>query len=58
MKEEVFEKLETKPVCKLIGEDGNVFNIIGRVSTTLRKAGLRDEAGKFTEEAFGCKSYL
>jgi hypothetical protein len=36
-----------KPECKLTGEDGNVFNIIAKVSQCLRKEGMRDEAVKF-----------
>lgn len=40
-----------KPVCKLIGEDGNVFNIIGRVNKTLKQAGLEEQAKEFTAKA-------
>jgi hypothetical protein len=29
----------TKPNCKLVGTDGNVFAIIGTVSRTLKRAG-------------------
>ena len=47
----------TKPVVKLIGQDGNVFNLIGIVSKQMKKAGLRDEANKFVHEAFGVGSY-
>jgi hypothetical protein len=30
---------ETKPTVKLVGEDGNVFSILGRVKQALRRAG-------------------
>src|SRR5438552_5957123 len=33
-----------KPPCKLIGEDGNVFSIIGRVRRALTAAGQEDRA--------------
>ena len=46
-----------KPTCKLIGEDGNVFNLIGLTSRTLKEAGQRPEANEFTERAFACHSY-
>lgn len=45
------------PKCKLIGEDGNVFNIIGKVSRTLKDNGLEKEAKEFTEKAFHSTSY-
>lgn len=46
-----------KPVCKLVGEDGNVFNIIGRVRRALRYAGERDAAEEFVRRALACQSY-
>jgi len=46
-----------KPTCKLIGEDGNVFNIIGKVSQTLKQAGLRDQAKEFQDKAVQQESY-
>lgn len=46
-----------KPTCKLVGEDGNVFNIIGRVSRTLKNNGLQNLASEFQEKAVKSKSY-
>ena len=46
-----------KPKCKLIGEDGNVFNLIGIVNRTLKADGQPDNAKEFTEKAFQCHSY-
>jgi len=46
-----------KPSCKLVGTDGNVFSIIGKISATLKKAGLPDKAKEFTSKAFGAESY-
>lgn len=33
-----------KPKCKLIGKDGNVFNLLGIVSRTLRNNRMNKEA--------------
>jgi len=46
-----------KPICKLVGTDGNVFTIIGNVSKCLNKAGLKKEASEFQNRAFNAKSY-
>jgi hypothetical protein len=46
-----------KPVCRLIGEDGNVFNIISRVSKVLRKEVSEEKAKEFREKAIACHSY-
>lgn len=47
-----------KPKCKLLGEDGNIYNLMGIASRTLKKNGLEEEAkemfNKITTEA---KSY-
>ena len=49
--------MEAKPVCGLIGEDGNVFSIIGRVVKVLRQNGLDDKAKEFQNKAIGAGSY-
>ena len=46
-----------KPACKLIGTDGNVFSIIGRVKQSLKKAGQEERTREFVERAFQAKSY-
>jgi hypothetical protein len=46
-----------KPVCQLTGTDGNAFAIIGKVSDTLKRAGLRQESKEFTEKAMSSESY-
>ncbi len=46
-----------KPVCRLVGQDGNVFFIIGRVRRTLQTAGKPDQAREFADRAFGAGSY-
>jgi hypothetical protein len=46
-----------KPVCKLIGGDGNVFAVIGAVKRSLKRAGKEDKAKEFTERATASHSY-
>lgn len=48
---------QAKISVKLIGEDGNVFNIIGIVSKALKRAGMADKAAEFTKKAFTAGSY-
>jgi len=47
-----------KPRCRLIGENGNIFNLMGIVSRTLKEAGEPEKADemiqRITNEA---KSY-
>jgi hypothetical protein len=38
-----------KPRCKLIGQDGNVFNLIGIARRTLSRAGQDDKAKEMSE---------
>ena len=51
------ESTVEKPTCKLVGTDGNVFSIIGKVSSTLKKAGLKEQAAEFMTKAFASGSY-
>jgi hypothetical protein len=46
-----------KPIVKLSGQDGNVFNVVGLVTMTLKEAGHRDKAKEFSSKAFQCESY-
>jgi hypothetical protein len=46
-----------KPICILTGQEGNVFNIIGLVSRTLKRAGQADKAREFVDRAMKSKSY-
>ena len=42
---------------KLTGKDGNVYGVIGAVAGALRRAGHKEEAKKFTEDAMSLGSY-
>lgn len=46
-----------KPICELIGTDGNVFAIIRKVCDTLDKNALREQADEFRASAFKSNSY-
>lgn len=46
-----------KPLCRLTGTDGNVFAIIGKVISTLKKFNQRDKALEFASKAMEQKSY-
>jgi len=46
-----------KPVVKLIGEDGNIFLILGKCTKELKRNGLIKEAKELTEKIFKASSY-
>lgn len=54
---ETTEPPARKPVAHLVGEDGNVFHVIGVVRRALRNAGQADRAREFVERASGARSY-
>jgi hypothetical protein len=43
--------MDNRPKVKLIGEDGNAFYILGKVSRALKDAGMPDKAEEFLKEA-------
>ena len=46
-----------KPDCKLIGEDGNIFNLMARAARTLRENDLSEEAKEMRERITSSDSY-
>jgi len=48
---------KTDVTVKLVGEDGNVFSIIGNVSKQLKRAGHSDLAKEFSQKAMQSSSY-
>lgn len=46
-----------KPDCKLIGEDGNIFNLMGIASRTLKQNGFKDEAKEMCSRVTSSGSY-
>lgn len=39
-----------KPECELIGQNGNIFNLMSIASRTLKNAGQRKEADEMTKK--------
>lgn len=50
-------KKNEKPDCPLIGQDGNIFNLIGIASRTLRQHGQAEQAKEMTERIYASGSY-
>lgn len=46
-----------KPKCKLIGENGNIFNLMAIARKTLVRADMKDEADEMIAKVKQCKSY-
>lgn len=53
--EETAEK--KKPDCNLIGEDGNIFNLIGIASCTLRRNNMSEQANEMCTRIHASGSY-
>lgn len=51
------EHPKEKPNCALIGQDGNIFNLMGIASRTLKEHGMKDEAKEMCEKIQSCGSY-
>ena len=48
---------ETRPKMKLLGEDGNIFAIMGRASRLLTDYGQADKAKEMRDRVMSCDSY-
>lgn len=46
-----------KPTCKLLGEDGNIFTLLGLASKTLKNNGMKEEAAEMTKRVMESGSY-
>ena len=47
-----------KPNCKLVGENGNIFNLMGIAARTLKDNGMDDAAEEMNSRIMnGAKSY-
>lgn len=46
-----------KPECKLIGENGNIFNLMGIASRTLKHHGMREQAEEMKARIRESRSY-
>ena len=48
---------QPKPVCKLSGRDGNVYNIIGTAKECLRHAGQKENAALMSSRCLHAEDY-
>ena len=46
-----------KPNCPLIGQDGNIFNLIAIASRTLREHDMAEQATEMCERIRNCGNY-
>lgn len=46
-----------KPLCPLIGQNSNVFNLVGIAARTLKQHGMNTEAKEMSDRVFACGSY-
>ena len=51
------ENKKNRPDCPLIGQDGNIFNLVGIASRTLKRNGLSAEASEMTAKVLSSGSY-
>lgn len=51
------EPEQEKPDCALIGQDGNIFNLVGIAARTLRQHDLKEQAKEMTDRVFASGSY-
>ena len=51
------EQVQKKPNCPLIGQNGNIFNLLGIASNTLKENDMADEAKEMRERIVSCGSY-
>ena len=48
---------QKKPVVKLVGQDGNIFNLLGLSSRALKQAGQPEQAKEMLGKVAQAKSY-
>jgi hypothetical protein len=48
---------KAKPAVQLVGQDGNVFNLLGICIKALKKAGQHEEAQELQKRVLTCGSY-
>lgn len=46
-----------KPECRLVGENGNIFNLLAVANRVLKAHDMRAEAAEMRERVFKCKNY-
>ncbi len=54
---ELKEVAPRKPVCRLIGQDGNIFNLLGLAKRELNRANQRDRGNEMASKVYQAQSY-
>ena len=53
----VHEQAQQKPQMQLLGEDGNIFAILGRASRLLNRAGMKAQSDEMFRRVTACEDY-
>ena len=53
----VHEQVQQKPKMELIGQDGNIFAILGRASKLLNRAGMKAQSDEMFQRVTACGDY-
>ena len=53
----VHEQVQQKPQMQLLGEDGNIFAILGRASRLLNRAGMKAQSEEMFRRVTACDDY-
>lgn len=48
---------DKRPKCPIIGADGNIFNIMGVASKTMKRSGMSEDAMEMRSRVTSSKSY-
>lgn len=51
------EQIPQKPKMELLGQDGNIFGIMGRASRLLKQAGMKEQSDEMISRVTACGSY-
>jgi hypothetical protein len=46
-----------KPKVRLVGQDGNIFNLVGIASKALKRCNQRDKVDSMRDRVFAAQSY-
>jgi len=57
MDEIIIKQKKQKPKCALIGQDSNIFNLIGIASRTLKQNNMREESKEMVNRVTSSHSY-
>ena len=51
------DEIKTKPKAKVLGENANVFNLLGICTLALKRGRQREKVSELTEKVFASHSY-